>query len=118
MGDIPSPLLRYNPGVKDRVSQYENAIFEELQLPSEHKLDPEDYEKLKAADRLEFLLWCLDELRMGNQEVSEALREVQLYLSSNRLPAPAQEFYNSLMFRPWEGHRAAGIIKEISEKLK
>lgn len=117
VGDIPSPMLRFNPDVKARVGLYEDAIFDELGLPAESRLLPGDLAKLKAADRLEFLLWCLDEQRLGNQETSEGLKEVMLYLDANPLPSPAQEFYNQLKHRAFNGHRASGVIREISEKI-
>jgi 5'-deoxynucleotidase YfbR-like HD superfamily hydrolase len=118
VGDIVSPLLRYNPDIREKVGKYEKGIFDSLKIPNENDLLPGDYAKLKAADRLEFLLWCMDQIRLGNQEVEEGLREVIIYLDANPLPSPAQEFYRELRVREYRGHRASGVIKEIADDLR
>lgn len=93
VGDIPSPTLRYAPGIKEALSTIEGNLNRAIGLPGEDELNEGDLAKLKACDRLEFYLWCRDQLSLGNGNVVEPINEVTKYLGNNPLPAPADEFW-------------------------
>lgn len=118
VGDIPSPVMRQVPGVKEGVALVEKVITEDLGLPSEHELDPDDLAKVKACDRIEFLLWCYDQARMGNREVQEGIAEVNRYLRENPPPEPARSFLAHLEKSNGLPARAAGVIRDAVEKIQ
>src|SRR5690606_38187895 len=89
VGDVPAPMMRYFPDVREAFSKVERRILSELDLPWEHDLSPSDHEKFKACDRLELYAWCKDQLRLGNHEVEECLHELEVYFTKTPLPEPA-----------------------------
>lgn len=95
-GDIPSTVLRYMDGMAEKMSTLEANINKSLGLPAENELGADDYTILKACDRLEFYLWCREQREFGNHFADEALREVEKYLDSSKLPGAAAEFWTEI----------------------
>lgn len=119
VGDIPSPVMQYTPGLKAQLSVIEDRIFFWLRLPSEHALDPEDYAKLKACDKLELYIWCLEELERGNRFADECKRELDRYFKEVPLPGVASDLLH-LMQNPLIKvlPAQAGIIKQLTKEVE
>jgi len=114
VGDIPAPTARYLPGLKDAREDVETRVNQSLGLPAEAELTGDDHAKLKACDRLEFWLWCREQLMMGNMMVKDGLDEMERYFREVPLPDRAQRLYEALRERDvrplW-----AGVMKELCD---
>ena len=65
-GDIPAPIKRAHPALGPLLEEIEQGLAP-LYLPVD--LLPEDAALLKWADTMELVLWCLEEVRLGNSFV-------------------------------------------------
>lgn len=96
-GDLPTPVKYYNPGIKSAYGQIEREAKENLL-----SLLPEDLrdefagimypdEKLKeivhAADKIQALIKCDDEIRLGNREFAAARAATAAAVQALSLPA-------------------------------
>lgn len=124
VGDVPAPTCRYVPGVRDNLNKVEGKLLEALGLPDGYEgLSDEETAILKAVDRLEFVIWCYEQVHLGNLYVMEALGEMDRVLTvESPLPEPAMEFYVQLKRRFMTCPtgilpRQAGIVKAISEEI-
>lgn len=97
-GDVPYPMKRY---AGDHDPAIEEAIHDKLKLPWQLS-SPEDRLWLKAADLLDFYLWCVDQNRLGNRNVGYARRNTYLALTRGEsVPKPireAAEYFGSTEF--------------------
>jgi hypothetical protein len=116
VGDVPAPTMRYSPAVAQGVHRFEHAILVELQLPSEFDLPPDEFAMLKACDRLEFMMWCLDQGAMGNRHAEEGLIEIIKYLDTLKLPEPADQLY-ALLKTDGTLARQSGVMRIIAERF-
>ncbi len=96
-GDLPTPIKYYNPEIKKAYKQVEAISCEKLMglLPGELK---KSYEPLlfesdedvavivKAADKLSAYLKCVEELKAGNMEFSQAEKQTRQALADMHLP--------------------------------
>lgn len=116
VGDIPSPVMRYVPGLNAALGTLEDDVNNVLGLPQEGELSLSDLEKIKTCDRLEFYLWSREQVAMGNAYAQEGLQEIERYFEERPLPSPAKEFYDDLRGRSVLG-RQAGVVKAMMERL-
>lgn len=66
-GDIPSPVKRLQPGLKEAMSALEDKLFGLAGIPNfERELDAPDSEVLAFCDNFSGWLKCLYERRLGN----------------------------------------------------
>lgn len=85
-GDMPTPVKYYNDDIKSAYKSIENAAGSRLldMLPEELKdeysplfnKEPDDEELwkiVKAADKIDALIKCINETRLGNKEFEKAL---------------------------------------------
>lgn len=115
VGDLPSPTLRYTPGLRQQIAPFENKLLEWCGLPREDTLSEEDHNKLKACDRLELYIWCLEQLATGNQYVSDCKKELDRYFSEVGLEGPARELLRHIRFDPNPMAEQSGIMKKLNE---
>lgn len=116
-GDIPAPVMRHVPGLKERIGQVEDLLMERLNLPHFNHLAPEDHAKLKACDWLEFYLWCREQGEFGNAYAYEGQKEIELYIDKMGLPAPAQGVYEKLRDMHIVGAQS-GVMRTIMERMQ
>lgn len=119
IGDIPAPTMRYVPGLREAIGHLENMIQAEYGLFPEERLPLDLHAKLKACDRLELLLWALEQTGTGNHYAQGCIEELMLYLGSEpekTLPGPAFLFYQRLMTGRDIFPRQAGVVRAIVEK--
>ena len=68
VGDMPAPTKRAIPGLRETFAVYEATIMAEHGLEIvESLLTPEEAKLLKAADSLDGMRFCTQELMMGNR---------------------------------------------------
>jgi len=118
VGDIPSPTLRHMEGMAEKLVPIEAALSRSLDLPAESDLSFEEFTILKACDRLEFYLWCREQLLFGNEFVEEGLDEVTKYLNKTSLPgSAAQTFWINIQEESVKPIQAGVIEKVINGDL-
>ncbi len=92
-GDIPAPALDLIPGLKEKLGVVEARISESLGLPTEHRVDDDDYQIIKTCDRLDLWLWCKDQLAMGNRFAQDLLTTLEKRMAEPfALPHVGREF--------------------------
>ena len=62
-GDVPAPIKRVHPELGPLMDSIEQDLYP---LYRDYTLTQEESALLKWADRMELVLWCLEEFRMGN----------------------------------------------------
>jgi 5'-deoxynucleotidase YfbR-like HD superfamily hydrolase len=62
-GDVPAPIKRVHPELGPLMDSIEQDLYP---LYREYTLTQEEAALLKWADRMELVLWCLEEFRLGN----------------------------------------------------
>ena len=85
-GDMPTPVQYYNDDIKNVYKNIEHIAGERLlaMLPDEfqdeykpffekEEQDAELWQLVKAADKIDALIKCIEETRMGNKEFEKAL---------------------------------------------
>ena len=85
-GDMPTPVKYYNDDIKNVYKNIEHIAGERLlaMLPDEfqdeykpffekEEQDAELWQLVKAADKIDALIKCIEETRMGNKEFEKAL---------------------------------------------
>lgn len=98
-GDMPTPVKYYNEDIKNVYKDIEHIAGERLlaMLPDEFKEDyvpffeKQECDKnlwalVKAADKIDALIKCIEETRMGNKEFEKALITQQEKIDEINLP--------------------------------
>ena len=98
-GDLPTPIKYYSPEIKTAYQEIEKIADERLfsMLPEAIRqhyksiLFPEEEEAqhwklVKAADKISAYLKCLEELKQGNQEFSQAKNMLKNSIDNMNLP--------------------------------
>jgi 5'-deoxynucleotidase YfbR-like HD superfamily hydrolase len=87
-GDIPAPIKRVHP----ELGPLMDSIEEELKpLHRDFVLTSEEGALLKWADRMELVLWCLEEYRMGNTYAKPTVARGLGWILAARLPECCRE---------------------------
>lgn len=118
VGDIPAPVCKYVPAIKQAAEVLERRCEQRLGIPLHTHLTPELTLKLKMADCLEFYLWCREQLYLGNQFAKEPLEEVRRYLYTLALDDRAKELFEALEQRDNVRPQQAGVIMDIVESME
>jgi len=97
-GDLPTPVKYFNPQIKQVYKGIESMAQEKMynMLPSELKEsyqsllvkqdeDMEQWEIVKAADKISAFLKCVEEIKLGNQEFAVALKTIKQELEESEL---------------------------------
>lgn len=92
-GDIPAPA-KWCLGkvVVDELKRFENAIESSLEINFD--LSTEDLKWLKVCDMLEFWLWSVDQIALGNQNANEGRKNAVYWFNthSDDVPDIVQDF--------------------------
>lgn len=96
-GDLPTPVKYYNSQIKSAYRQIEREAKENLLLLLPEDMqgavggllspDPETQELVHAADKLQALIKCNDELNLGNREFAAAKAATEAAVHALPLPA-------------------------------
>jgi len=105
-GDIPSQVIRDNPELAAVLARRDALISSTLGLPCEHGLGDVDFARFKACDRLEFWLWCQDQLAFGNQHILNALESTEETLANDpHTPPEVLNLFMDLREEGWKRHK-------------
>jgi hypothetical protein len=63
------------------------------------------------------LLWCHDQLRLGNVNVTAGIAAVTDFLVANPPPAPADAFLARVVAGEFSMAREAGYVREIATRI-
>ncbi|OEF96517.1 5'-deoxynucleotidase [Desulfuribacillus alkaliarsenatis] len=98
-GDLATPIKYFNPQIKKAYKDIEQVANEKLykMLPEELQdeysgyifeaiEDKEHWLIIKAADKICAYLKCLEELKAGNEEFSQAAKAIRAEIEANSLP--------------------------------
>ncbi len=96
-GDMPTPVKYYNATIKQSYKEIESIASERLinMLPEEFQeyyrpyffIEDEGLRKIvKAADKIDALIKCIEETRMGNKEFELALKQQQKIIKDIDMP--------------------------------
>lgn len=108
-GDLPSPVKYFNPEIKAAYKAIEAAAAQKLfdMVPEalkadyqalflEEDVDRAHHDLITAADKLCAYLKCLEEMRAGNQEFSQAEKALRASVEALNLPE-VQYFLNTFV---------------------
>lgn len=98
-GDMPSPAKTHDGELSRRLDRFEEKARDFLTLGV--KLDSEERRWVHAVDKVEFLLWCKDQLALGNMNAAAAIGNLLSALNHSDLPQVVVEFINS---HEWTRH--------------
>lgn len=98
LGDMPGSAKAIDPNIKDRIYAVEEIIRKRFgfEMPG-----LTNYEKqwLKALDRIEFWMWCLDEYGMGNENIAPILDDMEKELERLDLPEECRAFVDQFEWK-------------------
>lgn len=103
-GDLPTPIKYYNPKIRDAYKQVEAISCEKLSgmLPEELRkvyepllLEDDALVKkyVKAADKLSAHIKCIEEIKAGNKEFTEAAKQTLESLMDSAKDMPALKYF-------------------------
>jgi 5'-deoxynucleotidase YfbR-like HD superfamily hydrolase len=106
-GDMPGIVRVVDPELYATYDAAGEIIAEHLGYAVELKESEKIW--LKALDKLEFWMWCHDEMNMGNDHVRNGVDATEMWFNSNwdKLPPSVQRF-----FRHFEWERTSEMISE------
>lgn len=110
-GDIPGPVRTRLPDLYRSKVRAVDKIEERLRLPGVNDLTADETRWLVSLDSLEFLLWCEDQMAMGNANVGPSHDGTRRWFAKNMdtLPDEIRKFVLSFHWkRTSEGHEAPG----------
>lgn len=93
-GDIPAPIKRSHPQLGPLMDEIERDL---APLYREYDLTHEEAALVKWADRMELVLWCYEEYRMGNMFALDTIRRGMGWIITGYVPACAVEFTNDVV---------------------
>tara|TARA_R110002167_G_scaffold143958_2_gene333646 strand:- start:6560 stop:7072 length:513 start_codon:yes stop_codon:yes gene_type:complete len=92
-GDVPTPAKHADGEMARRLDAFEARALDFLDLRIE--LDAEERRWLHAVDKVELLLWCKDQLAMGNMNAASIIGSLLEILNHSDLPQIVVEFIDS-----------------------
>jgi hypothetical protein len=89
-GDVPHTAKESDGEFGKRLAIVEARVMKALGLV----IDLTEMERfwLKGLDVVEYLLWCKDQLAMGNQNVMASFGATMSWLQHNKIPVPLAQF--------------------------
>ena len=82
-GDVPAPIKRVHPELGPLMDSIEQDLYP---LYRDYTLTQEEAALLKWADRMELVLWCLEEFRMGNSYLKPTVARGLGWILASYLP--------------------------------
>jgi len=109
-GDIPASAKGMFPTIGQGVKQAEIDLIDEMELMCPSGLTPSEKHWARAIDALDAVLFCSEQLAMGNRMVENALESLMHWLMSNgTVPGAVVDFVQNYEWKRypdylWKGH--------------
>lgn len=100
LGDMPAPAKALDPELGTAYAAAAVLVEEELGL--EVPIPSNQAEWLHALDKLEFYMFCLDELNGGNNHLRPAATRMEDWFTNADMPTPIAHFWLALNHYGWE----------------
>lgn len=110
-GDTPGPVKRANVALGLALQRVEEEL---APLYREYCLNSEEGALVKWADRMELVLWCLEEVRMGNSFAEEIVARGLGWILASRIPDCALELTHQVV----ADAQSVGIVPDSGTKLE
>jgi 5'-deoxynucleotidase YfbR-like HD superfamily hydrolase len=102
LGDIPAQAKWYNSGLHEAYRQAESNVFA-MRYPRAHfalnNLTPDEREWLRGVDYLELMLWCGDQVGLGNANASIVVERILHRIQDDKLPQPIMNYIERCLQR-------------------
>tara|TARA_R110000787_G_scaffold156836_4_gene270786 strand:- start:392 stop:829 length:438 start_codon:yes stop_codon:yes gene_type:complete len=95
-GDIPADCKWRFDELSTELSAAETEIIGDLGIPKPGHLPIKDYRRLKIADMLELMWFCLEEMQMGNTTIREVFNKGWDHLLTLELDAPSKRMLRDM----------------------
>lgn len=92
IGDMPGPVRKRFPYYGETKKQAAAEAEEILGLPGDTLLTIDEKRWLKALDHLDFMLWCDDQIAMGNLNPEPARAGTRRWFDNNEVPKEVMSF--------------------------
>lgn len=99
-GDVPAPVKRHNPDLKRMLNELSTKWEHDMGV--RYEIDAEEQHILLWCDRMDFALYALEEVTMGNRFFDEYLIRITEWLAEMPAPVvcgdttPATELYEGV----------------------
>lgn len=110
-GDMPAPIKRAHPDLGPLMDSIEEGL---APLYLEPDLDAEDTALLKWADRMELVLWCLEEIKMGNTHCHAMVKRGLGWILNSVIPPCAVDLTAGVV----EAAQQMGLSADTGAKLE
>lgn len=110
-GDIPAPIKRAHPQLGPLMNTIEEGL---APLYLDAHLGPWDAALIKWADRMELVLWCLEEIRMGNTFLEQTAQRGLGWILASVVPECALELTEEVV----ADARSLGINPDVGSDLE
>jgi len=99
-GDIPASAKAMFPLIMQGVQEAEISLEDEMSLPSTRNLSSTERAWARAIDALEMMLWCHEQIAMGNRMVEPALEQLAMWImDEDWIPAAIKTFYKNYKWK-------------------
>lgn len=100
-GDMPATVKRLEPRLyeanRDAAEKVEDAVG--IDVPD---LTIAEHQWMAALDTLEFYLWSLDQVNMGNEHARRCVERAELWLRTNPVPVEVGELVRDIQCHGWQ----------------
>ena len=111
-GDVPAPIKRVHPELGPLMNSIEEGLAP-LYMDAGDLL-PEDAVLLKWADRMELVMWCLEEVRLGNTNMIPTVARGLGWILAVRVPDCARALTDEVV----ADARTVGIAPATGAELE
>ena len=85
-GDIPAHVKWADGDISQVLNQIEQRWLNAHGIKHHNNLSDTDRDVLKFCDSFELMLWCLEELRLGNQTIIPIIKRIIIFISERGAP--------------------------------
>lgn len=110
-GDVPAPIKRVHPELGPLMDSIEEGL---TPLYQDFHITVPEAILLKWADRMELVLWCLEEVRMGNVYCRATVARGLGWILAAKMPDNAQELTDEVVADAW----TLGIAPSVGAELE
>jgi 5'-deoxynucleotidase YfbR-like HD superfamily hydrolase len=95
-GDVPAPAKWANPPFAEELKKAENTVWRQLEF-NKPQLSDNEQVVLKLADMLDLVLSSVEEVRRGNREAMELVKNGVAYINDLEIPDNIRSRVNELV---------------------